>query len=131
MADRSSKKAGESAAPKDPAAVDLGRRGGLKGGRARAASLTPERRREIAQQAAAARWEKRAGDAVESGDGRKNRRGRLNERLRQAFAAGAEEHSLATTGRQLTGAELEQILSRYPGSLDPLENRSADEAQEP
>jgi len=41
---------------KNPAAVSLGRRGGLKGGAARAASLTPEQRREIAQKAAAKRW---------------------------------------------------------------------------
>jgi hypothetical protein len=43
---------------KDPAAVALGRRGGLKGGRARAASLTAEERSEIARKAAAARWSK-------------------------------------------------------------------------
>lgn len=43
---------------KNPAAVALGRLGGLKGGVARAAALTPERRREIAQQAAAKRWGK-------------------------------------------------------------------------
>lgn len=43
---------------KNPAAVSLGRLGGLKGGKARAAKLTPERRREIAQAAAAARWKK-------------------------------------------------------------------------
>lgn len=42
---------------KDPAAVELGRRGGLKGGKARAKKLTPERRREIAQNAAKTRWE--------------------------------------------------------------------------
>ena len=41
---------------KNPAAVELGRRGGLKGGRARAVKLTPEERREIAKKAAAARW---------------------------------------------------------------------------
>jgi hypothetical protein len=34
---------------KNPAAVALGRRGGLKGGRARAINLTPERRAEIAK----------------------------------------------------------------------------------
>src|SRR5690349_14627605 len=44
---------------KDPAAVSLGRRGGLKGGKARAAKLTPEQRAEIAKRAAAARWQKR------------------------------------------------------------------------
>lgn len=41
---------------KDPAAVSLGRRGGLKGGKARAAKLTPEQRTEIAKKAAAKRW---------------------------------------------------------------------------
>jgi hypothetical protein len=43
---------------KDPAAVSLGRRGGLKGGKARAAAMTPERRAEIARQAAQKRWGK-------------------------------------------------------------------------
>uniref|UniRef100_E6PCL4 Histone H1 n=1 Tax=mine drainage metagenome TaxID=410659 RepID=E6PCL4_9ZZZZ len=41
---------------KDPAAVALGRRGGLKGGKARAEALTPEQRKESAQKAAQARW---------------------------------------------------------------------------
>ena len=41
---------------KNPAAVALGKLGGLKGGKARAASLTPERRKEIAQKAARIRW---------------------------------------------------------------------------
>lgn len=41
---------------KDPAAVALGRKGGLKGGKARAASLTPDQRSEIARKAAEARW---------------------------------------------------------------------------
>ena len=43
---------------KDAAAVELGRRGGLKGGKARAQKLTPEQRSEIARKAAAARWNK-------------------------------------------------------------------------
>ena len=41
---------------KNPAAVQLGRLGGLKGGKARAASLSKKRRAEIAKKAAAARW---------------------------------------------------------------------------
>lgn len=41
---------------KDPAAVALGRKGGLKGGKARAASMTPEQRSDAARKAAAARW---------------------------------------------------------------------------
>ena len=44
---------------KDPAAVALGRKGGLKGGKARARKLTPEQRLEIAKTAASARWRKR------------------------------------------------------------------------
>ena len=43
---------------KNPAAVALGRLGGLKGGKARKKALTPEQRREIAQIAAQARWKK-------------------------------------------------------------------------
>jgi hypothetical protein len=43
---------------KNPAAVELGRLGGKKGGKARAAKLTAEERSEIARRAAAARWEK-------------------------------------------------------------------------
>ncbi|MFA5299553.1 MAG: hypothetical protein WC389_15295 [Lutibacter sp.] len=43
---------------KNPAAVELGRLGGIKGGRARAEKLSPERRREIAKNAAAKRWGK-------------------------------------------------------------------------
>ena len=44
---------------KDSAAVALGRKGGLKGGKARWASLTPEQRSEAAQLAAQARWRKK------------------------------------------------------------------------
>lgn len=48
------------AAPaKNPAAVELGRLGGQKGGKARAAKLSAKRRREIAKKAAQARWQDR------------------------------------------------------------------------
>jgi hypothetical protein len=43
---------------KNPAAIELGRKGGLKGGRARADSLTPAERKKIAQDAASQRWKK-------------------------------------------------------------------------
>ena len=43
---------------KNPAAVALGRLGGLKGGKARALSLTPSKRKMIALKAAKARWAK-------------------------------------------------------------------------
>jgi hypothetical protein len=41
---------------KDAAAVALGRRGGLKGGKARAERMTADERREAARRAAEARW---------------------------------------------------------------------------
>ncbi len=44
---------------KNPAAVALGRLGGLKGGAARAAALGPKKRSQIAAKAAKARWGKR------------------------------------------------------------------------
>lgn len=44
---------------KNPAAVALGRLGGLKGGKARAAKLSAKRRKEIAREAAKSRWAKK------------------------------------------------------------------------
>ena len=44
---------------KNPAAVELGRLGGLKGGKARAAKLSANKRKEIARKAAEARWSKK------------------------------------------------------------------------
>ena len=44
---------------KNPAAVALGRLGGLKGGPARAKKLTSRKRKEIAEKAAKARWSKK------------------------------------------------------------------------
>lgn len=44
---------------KNPAAVALGRLGGLKGGAARAASLSPKKRSQIAAKAAKKRWQKK------------------------------------------------------------------------
>ncbi len=44
---------------KNPAAVELGRLGGLKGGKARAEKLCAARRKAIARKAAAGRWDKR------------------------------------------------------------------------
>jgi hypothetical protein len=45
---------------KNPHAVALGRKGGLKGGKARWEGLTSEQRRAIARKAALARWAKKA-----------------------------------------------------------------------
>ena len=53
---------------KNPAAVALGRLGGLKGGKARALKLTAQQRQEIARKAAEARWNKDSDDdAVHTG----------------------------------------------------------------
>jgi hypothetical protein len=53
---------------KNPAAVALGRLGGLKGGDARAKKLSDERKSEIARQAALKRWKgkKKPGDEYSS-----------------------------------------------------------------
>ena len=48
--------AAKSEPEKNPAAVALGRLGGLKGGKARAKSLTKAQRSAIAKKAASARW---------------------------------------------------------------------------
>ena len=44
---------------KNPHAVALGRLGGLKGGKARAKALTPEKRKEISKNALDTRWKKK------------------------------------------------------------------------
>jgi hypothetical protein len=43
-------------AGKNPAAVELGRKGGLKGGHVTASRLTPQERKAAARKAAQARW---------------------------------------------------------------------------
>jgi len=53
------KTTGEPIREKNPAAVALGRLGGLKGGKARAEKLSPKRRKEIAKKAAESRWKSR------------------------------------------------------------------------
>jgi hypothetical protein len=44
---------------KNPHAVELGRLGGLKGGKARAKKLSSKKKSEIARKAAQARWNKK------------------------------------------------------------------------
>jgi hypothetical protein len=48
----------EPADTRNPSAVELGRLGGLKGGKARAEKLSPKKRKAIAVKAAKARWNK-------------------------------------------------------------------------
>src|SRR3546814_11615439 len=54
---------------KDPHAVELGRKGGRKGGKARAEKLSDEKRQEIARSAARARWDKKRLSREERGGG--------------------------------------------------------------
>jgi hypothetical protein len=51
---------------KNPHAVALGKMGGSKGGKIRAAKLTPEQRREIARKAVLARWAKAKNKKLET-----------------------------------------------------------------
>ena len=48
----------DEAPEKDPLAVELGRRGGLKGGKARAAKLSKKKLSQIGKKGAKARWSK-------------------------------------------------------------------------
>lgn len=51
---------------KNLAAVELGRLGGLKGGKARAARLTAEQRSDIARKGARARWDRARSEPQDS-----------------------------------------------------------------
>src|ERR687888_549505 len=85
MPDRSS----NSEEKKDPHAVELGRRGGLKGGKARAAKLSKEERSESARKAAQARWAKQGkrGPAREAAPESVTGRGELMTRARPSVLA--------------------------------------------
>ena len=50
-------------------------------------------------------------------DPTRERRRRLNERLREAFIEAAEEDRRRHLGRGLTAEELERVLRRYPGDV--------------
>lgn len=58
IVDKATKEPSEGKPEKNPAAVALGRLGGLKGGKARAEKLSAKKRKEIAKKAAEARWKK-------------------------------------------------------------------------
>jgi hypothetical protein len=57
------------AIPREVAARALGGKSASKAGRASAAALTPEQRRERARRAVAARWAKRDADRARDGEG--------------------------------------------------------------
>lgn len=58
IVEETTKELSEEIPQKNPAAVALGRLGGLKGGKARAEKLSAKKRKAIAKKAAKARWGK-------------------------------------------------------------------------
>lgn len=110
---------------KNPAAVTLGRLGGLKGGRARADSLTPEKRKAIAKKAAKARWANKAQiDEIE--------RAMLQEHQRDLEAFKRLRRFLPENGAQANGSvQTHIILPPMPGLSEEEESirDSADELQ--
>ena len=90
---------------KNPAAVALGRRGGKKGGPARAAKLTPEQRSESARKAVRARWAK-----VKKAAGHK---------LVRQSAAGASNAS----DRSASDDAVRDLLRRIKAANNPIDIR--------
>jgi hypothetical protein len=115
---------------KDPLAVELGRRGGLKGGKARAAKLTKEERVESARKAAQARWAKHQveGPAYERAPKSGIGRGEIMTRARPSvlaamfLLAGALALSLvlltkgsSSSGAVFTGKPASESAAEKPG----------------
>jgi len=92
---------------KNPCAVALGRAGGNKGGYARAAKLTPERRKEIAQQAAQVRW------------GYEKNKARIVELLKVNI-------SIAEESRMIDTAYIKQQLNRAERAYEKNKARNAE-----
>lgn len=93
---------------KNPAAVELGRLGGLNGGKARALALSPDRRSEIARNAARKRWQGQNGILAKQ----------KKEQIKLTTKVNPTKYALSTTG-----VDVEII---YPEmALNYLENNSA------
>lgn len=69
--------AGEAATPVDSEKQASGRKGGLKGGAARASKLTPEQRVEIAKRAAQKRWASAATEPAAAGQAPSQRKAKV------------------------------------------------------
>lgn len=95
---------------KDPAAVALGRKGGKKGGLARAANLTPEQRSEIARKAVQARWD----------------RGKANREISPIQTVAGKAVSVSQQSNNFTDSDraVLEILQRIKATDDPSEIRS-------
>ncbi len=86
---------------KDPAAVAHGRKGGKKGGPARAAKMTPEQRSKSARNAVQARWAK----VKQPSSGASN----LSDRARLALLKRLTETNDPAEVRRISG-ELERVI---------------------
>jgi hypothetical protein len=105
---------------KDPMAAELGRRGGIKGGKARSLSLSPERRRDIARRAAAARWGAKSADGVaESGKPNLSWVATAVRRATMQLGDRTFEVFALADGRQLLGLLSVQAALAREGSIVP------------
>jgi hypothetical protein len=96
---------------KNAAAVALGRKGGIKGGPARAAVLTPEQRSQSARNAVTARWAKTKGTTV----ARRN--------VMDSTRKSVEQKVLATHSIDTSDKALLNLLKRLKATVDPAEIR--------
>lgn len=98
---------------KNAAAVALGRKGGAKGGPARAASLTPAQRSQSARNAVTARWAKVKGTAAPRRDAVNGARKPIEKKATVA---------VGNSDKALLG-----LLSRLKATVDPAEIRDLSE----
>src|ERR1700679_1097843 len=96
---------------KNAAAVALGRKGGIKGGPARAAVLTPEQRSQSARKAVTARWAKAKGSTV-------TRRNVMNRSRRPV-----DQNAIVTNPIDTSDKALLHLLKRLKATVDPAEIR--------
>jgi hypothetical protein len=96
---------------KNAAAVAMGRKGGIKGGPARAAVLTAEQRSQSARNAVTARWAKAKGTTV-------TRRTVMNSSRRPV-----DQNAIATNPIDTSDKALLNLLKRLKATVDPAEIR--------
>jgi len=108
---------------KDPAAVALGRKGGKKGGPARAAKLTPEQRSESARKAVRARWVK--ANAQKSAAYIVNKGGARGKKIFKEFPNEAVPAAVAHT--DTSDRAFLSLLKRYKATNDPTEEQELSE----
>src|SRR5437868_1118072 len=96
---------------KNAAAVALGRKGGIKGGPARAAVLTPEQRSQSARNAVMARWAKTNGTTA-------TRRDVMNNSSKPV-----DQKAIASNPFDTSDKALLKLLNQLKATVDPAEIR--------